>query len=728
MSLAVTAEESWWCGKPYRRQDGSMSASKPHPLLDTPDPLGPLFFHANPRFDPYTWETEGELVVDVRSKVKEITHADIPIWVRATRTSSLDGRLVNVIPQTRLHLRPGVDGFDSACVKFSLEDFLIYVDPKSRRFSSSPRDTQSHVTSDYDTMISSNRLTVYFSADALGLGSLAVRSTVLQRLDPIHPYGGSTVKVDLWTSTLIKDTWESDMLAIAETSDGLNLQETLRDQSIQDPCVRSVTNPGRPHRHSIPIVPFGGYTSTPYFFSQDPGALDLNLTRLRSIRGHTLIHPVPPFSDSDGSDDWTKMGRLVEAAERGGVGIVYDMRHTWRDEKSVQKQVEMWRGKKGVLAWYTADEPDGANSLPNHLSSTANLIRRLDPYRPTTLALNCARFRLPAFLPSASIIMVDPYPVGTDPSLCSETEFDCGCDECWTDAPDEVGKRVDGVKERVGWAENKVPTVMIDEGVAPDWDAGGCYEGGGWSRGARTVVWTVVQAFGGAEYWKSPGLTWWLSPTLPELEAAIDSTAQTLHAVEEFLVSGRRMPWRGWEIGIAGSGAMVPLGGEGAVHVGGWLSGVRTKAGAVRLLVMLVNAKADECDALVRIRRQVGGRVADMGTRGDPLKLMVTTSNLPTEAASSQDGAEQVDSAVVSRGWRVCDDVIETVVEDVDGLRGFDVELDIDVQLVGFAVRVLQVDVQLDGDVQVERFDHKVVGAAHSQELRISDAANKGEL
>jgi hypothetical protein len=124
--------------------------------------------------------------------------------------------------------------------------------------------------------------------------------------------------------------------------------------------------------------------------------------------------------------------------------------------------VNAFKDHTALLSYYIADEPDGPQQDPQWMIQPYNLIKKLDPYHPVTIVLNC-QYGVNNYTAATDILMTDPYPIGLLRPV--------GCDYCKGE-PKDVWQRVMVYKEQL--------------------------------RGAMPL-WLVLQAFGGAEHWsRSP--------------------------------------------------------------------------------------------------------------------------------------------------------------------------------------------------------------------------------
>ncbi|KAG8750263.1 hypothetical protein FRC12_012963, partial [Ceratobasidium sp. 428] len=127
-------------------------------------------------------------------------------------------------------------------------------------------------------------------------------------------------------------------------------------------------------RERAPVLPFGFYTAF-------GGYLEKNLTVLDDIKkeGFNMVHPVPTF------DNATALELVLDRMEELGLWLVYDMRWSYKNLSAVRVEVESIKKRKNLLAWYTADEPDGWEDALDAPQKAADLINELDGYHPVGL-------------------------------------------------------------------------------------------------------------------------------------------------------------------------------------------------------------------------------------------------------------------------------------------------------------------------------------------------------
>lgn len=103
--------------------------------------------------------------------------------------------------------------------------------------------------------------------------------------------------------------------------------------------------------------------------------------------------------------------------------------------------------------------PDGWQDPFNSTTLALDTIRRLDPYHPVAVVLNCQDYYFGPYSAGADIIMEDVYPIGTNQSwskwntTCNTTIGDCGCDNCrdGVHVVQNVGNRLDDLSKYEEW-------------------------------------------------------------------------------------------------------------------------------------------------------------------------------------------------------------------------------------------------------------------------------------
>ncbi|EED14640.1 conserved hypothetical protein [Talaromyces stipitatus ATCC 10500] len=273
----------------------------------------------------------------------------------------------------------------------------------------------------------------------------------------------------------------------------------------------------------VPFFAFGFYTSW-------GGYLEPSLENLKAYYdlGYSAVHPIPSFSDN--------LTTVLDYMDELNLMFQYDMRGTYTNLTSVKEQVNLVKDYSSLLAWYTADEPDGNQDPLNATTLAYETIGQIDKYHPVGLVLNCQNYHFEEYSAGADYLMEDAYPIGINATwskwgtLCNATYGDCGCDNCLGELQD-VSNRIDDIAEYQEWL-------------------------GQWSK----PIWAVPQSFYGEGYWdRNPTAeeTWvmnqlalnhgaksimlWAFPTVDELATANSQQSKVLtkSPVLEFVTGGQ---------------------------------------------------------------------------------------------------------------------------------------------------------------------------------------------
>ncbi|KAG9127924.1 hypothetical protein FRC07_007575 [Ceratobasidium sp. 392] len=275
-----------------------------------------------------------------------------------------------------------------------------------------------------------------------------------------------------------------------------------------------------------PVLPFGFYTAF-------GGYLEKNVTVLDEIKkdGFNMVHPVPTF------DNATALELVLDRMEELGLWLIYDMRWSYKNLTAVRAEVEAVKKRKNLLAWYTADEPDGQEDALDAPRKAADLINEIDGYHPIALVLNCADYYFTEYTAHSQIIVHDTYPIGVNATWstvwntpCTPEVGDCGCDNCQGRLED-IAVRVDAFWQRLVWQ----------------------------GRAKEAAVWSAPQAFGPESYWGrrptskelaleillainhgSLGIMPWIDRSQdPLMRPGISPLAKTIPAITPYILGGK---------------------------------------------------------------------------------------------------------------------------------------------------------------------------------------------
>jgi hypothetical protein len=119
-----------------------------------------------------------------------------------------------------------------------------------------------------------------------------------------------------------------------------------------------------------------------------------------------------------------------------GMRFMYDLRQSYKNLSAVKEQVAAIKDSNALYAYWSFDEPDGRQDPLAPIWKAGNLIRKMDPYHPIAVTLNCQNYYFEDYSKAADIIMEDTYPIGTMLPIskwgtpCNTTYGNCGCDNC----------------------------------------------------------------------------------------------------------------------------------------------------------------------------------------------------------------------------------------------------------------------------------------------------------
>ncbi|KAH9060639.1 hypothetical protein EDB87DRAFT_1576780 [Lactarius vividus] len=248
-----------------------------------------------------------------------------------------------------------------------------------------------------------------------------------------------------------------------------------------------------------PIFPVG-------FFTTFGGYLEGNDGVLETLKGQGIntVHPIPPF------DDLAAFNRMVDKMEELGLWLMYDMRWDYMNSTSVTEQVTSLMNRANLLLYYTADEPDGSEDPPWAAANAAWLINSLDPYRPSSLCLNCQDYLFNHYAAGTPILMQDTYPIGINPNYsvmgAAGATIAVGDFEDIRNRMDDFAMRLEGF------------------GSTQFWDRTPSY--------TEFLVEMIVSVNAGAR-----GSIAWTDPTTADIKAAASQFASALPELTPFLLS-----------------------------------------------------------------------------------------------------------------------------------------------------------------------------------------------
>lgn len=249
--------------------------------------------------------------------------------------------------------------------------------------------------------------------------------------------------------------------------------------------------------------------------------------------GYNLIHIVPTGSLGESSFPWDQFQPYLDRARELGIFFQYDVIWSPTNDTAMIEQVTRLRTHPSILLWYQSDEADGKSNPINSTGLAREKLWELDPYHPSSLALNCYDFYYADYARGGEVILSDVYPISTNTSWstvyetpCNATYGCCGCDDCHG-AFEDISDRIDEFKRRdelLGWDKThwSAPQAFGNETF--------------WTRyptAAEEVVMALLAVNHGAK-----GLVAWDFPTTSKLSAVTQKLAgvMTSKMIAEFLL------------------------------------------------------------------------------------------------------------------------------------------------------------------------------------------------
>ncbi|EFW99539.1 hypothetical protein CMQ_7907 [Grosmannia clavigera kw1407] len=252
---------------------------------------------------------------------------------------------------------------------------------------------------------------------------------------------------------------------------------------------------------------------------------DSNVTTLDDFAamGYNMIHIVPTGTLAESPFPWDQFQPYLDRAAELGLFLQYDFSWTPTNDSSMVEQATRLRKHPSILLWYQSDEPDGKSNPLNSTGLARNTLWTIDPYHPSSLALNCADFYYSDYAAGGEIVISDVYPVSTNTSWstvydtpCNATYGCCGCDNCGGSFED-ITLRLQDFHHRdelLGWQKTHwaAPQAFGNETF--------------WTRypnAAEVIVMSLVAVNHGAK-----GLVAWDFPTTAGLSMATTQLAKVM--------------------------------------------------------------------------------------------------------------------------------------------------------------------------------------------------------
>lgn len=304
----------------------------------------------------------------------------------------------------------------------------------------------------------------------------------------------------------------------------------------------------------VPFFAFGFYTSY-------GGYLETSLENVKAYYdlGYSAIHPIPTFS--------ANLSTILDYLDELNLMFQYDMRGTYTNLTSVAEQVSEVKDYSALLAYYTADEPDGNQDPLNSTSLAYDTITQLEKYHPIGLVLNCQNYYFEQYSSGADYLMEDAYPIGINATFsrvwnttCNTTYGDCGCDNCVGELQD-VSNRLDDFAQYQEY---------LGQWPKPRWAVPQSFDGEGYWDRDPTVneTWVMNQL---AVNHGAKSIMLWTFPTTDDLATANSQQSKvlTVSPVLDFVTGEQPQP--------------IAIEGEALLDVSYWIVGNQALVSVVNL-------------------------------------------------------------------------------------------------------------------------------------------------
>jgi len=175
-----------------------------------------------------------------------------------------------------------------------------------------------------------------------------------------------------------------------------------------------------------PIFPNGGYADGGHV---TPSNISFENLDAYMAQGFNNINIVPDGGRPDQAYPIDELRIYWDHMDEVNLFNVYDLRFAYQNSTRINDQVEMWKNRTTLLMWYTADEPDGWVHPLDATKLAYDQIRKLDPYHPVSLVLNCQNFHYKEYASGGDIIFEDAYPVAINATwsipVCKYQRLQC---------------------------------------------------------------------------------------------------------------------------------------------------------------------------------------------------------------------------------------------------------------------------------------------------------------
>ncbi|TQS38106.1 hypothetical protein Golomagni_01396 [Golovinomyces magnicellulatus] len=228
----------------------------------------------------------------------------------------------------------------------------------------------------------------------------------------------------------------------------------------------------------------GWYPIFPNFMYADakvtiPTTINFTYLDLYTSLGFNSILIVPDGGAPEQSYDYTTLQKYWDKMDDMNLFNIYSLQFAYQNSTRIETQVNMWKNRSSLFSYHIADEPDGWHHPIGNTKLAYDQIKKLDPYHPVQMTLNCQNFHYTEYAAGADIILEDAYPIATNAhhsvkwdTPCNSTYGDCGIDN-GNGVVADLADRLDDLYFYQSHVEN----------------------------GIWKPMWSTIQAFEKQEYW-----------------------------------------------------------------------------------------------------------------------------------------------------------------------------------------------------------------------------------
>ncbi|KJZ75032.1 hypothetical protein HIM_05518 [Hirsutella minnesotensis 3608] len=193
-----------------------------------------------------------------------------------------------------------------------------------------------------------------------------------------------------------------------------------------------------------PFVPYGFYAACDNFLCDKD-----NMTKIKAYHDLGMNSMVSLTTIRDSKPAYKYLDSL-------DLRFMYDLRSYYKNLTAVREQVSAIKDFDAIYSYWGSDEPDGHQDPFNLVVEARDAIRKIDPYHPVSVTLNCQNYYFKEYTVGADFIMEDAYPIAINSTFskwgtpCNVTYGDCGCDNCQGNVRD-VASRLDDLAQYERW-------------------------------------------------------------------------------------------------------------------------------------------------------------------------------------------------------------------------------------------------------------------------------------